>query len=152
MNGRSGYNTWWKCEYYALMGSSIEGGCCLEPLQICKRKLPSTLCLNVCRLDPHFVLWYSRRESFVSYLISTQCWSLANQNKSFLSLQTLWLSFFVKDFIFLIKSCSFSEMFFVIALFQKSMQLIWRGRLLLKSNILSSKSPEVPFHMFSRTF
>ena len=80
----------------------------------------STSCLNICRLDSHFVLWYSRWENFVSYpadtgrklnvhktfrrrpecllnvlrtfnlrpvptgyLISTQCLSLANQNKSF---------------------------------------------------------------------
>ena len=41
-------------------------------------------CLNVCRSDSHFVLWYSRQKNFVSYLISTQCWSLG-PNKSFTS-------------------------------------------------------------------
>ena len=51
------------------MESSIEGVCFLE---ICDMRIFfSTSCFNVCRSDPHFVLWYSRRKNFASYLIST---------------------------------------------------------------------------------
>ena len=106
VNGRIGYKTWWKCECCAPMETSIEGVCCLEIPEICKPRFSSTSCLNVCRLDPHFELWYSRRENVVSYLISTQCWSLANQNKSFVALQTSWLSFSVKHFTLLMRSFS----------------------------------------------
>ena len=71
VNGRIGNKTLWKCEYCAPMEISIEAVCCLEMADICKPIFSSTSCLNVCRSDPHFVLWYSRRENFVSYLIST---------------------------------------------------------------------------------
>ena len=98
VNGRTGSKTWCKCECCALIETSIEGVCCLEIPEICKPRFWSTSCLNVCRLDPHFVLQYSWQENFISYLISTQLWSLANQNKSFLSPQTLGFSFSVKHF------------------------------------------------------
>ena len=108
VNGRIGNKTWWKGECCAPMETSKEGVCCLEITEICKERFSSRFssCLNVCRSDPYFILWYSRREIFVSYLISIQCWSLANQNKSFLSLQTSWLSFSVKHFTLLIRSFS----------------------------------------------
>ena len=58
VNGRIGYkldaNVNAMC--YALVETSVEGVCCLEILLICKQRFPSTLCLNVCRLDPDFVL------------------------------------------------------------------------------------------------
>ena len=87
--------------------TSIEGFCCLEIPKICKPRFSSTSCLNVCRSDLHFVLWCSRRENFVSYLISTQCWSLADQNKIFLSLHTSWLLFSVKHFTLLLNRIFF---------------------------------------------
>ena len=96
LNGRIGYKTWCKCKCCAPTETSTEGVCCLEIPEICKRRFSNRSCLNVCRLDPYFEVWYSRRENVVSYLISTQCWSLANQNKSFLALKTSWLSFSVK--------------------------------------------------------
>ena len=106
VNVRIGNKTWWKCECCIPMETSIEGVCCLEITEICKRRFSSRFSssLNFCRSDPHFVLWYFRWENFVSYLISIQCWSLANQNKRFLSLQTSWLSFSVKHFTLLIRS------------------------------------------------
>ena len=86
VNGRIGNKTWWKCKCCGPMETSIEGVCCLDMTEICKRRFSSRFssCLNVCRSDPHFVLWYSRRKNFVSYLFSIQYWSLANQNKRFL--------------------------------------------------------------------
>ena len=53
--GRTGCKTWCKCECCALMKTSI-GVCCLEIPEICKPRFLNTLCLNVCRSDPHFVL------------------------------------------------------------------------------------------------
>ena len=85
VNGRIGNKTC-KFECCALMETSIKDVSCLEIPEIYKPRFSSPSCLNVCRSDPHFVLWYSRRENFVSYLISTQFF--ANQNKKFLSLQT----------------------------------------------------------------
>ena len=79
--------------------NDVKGVWCLETSEICKPRFSSTSCLNVCRSNPYFVIWFCRRENFVSYLIFTQCWSLANQNKSFLSLQTSRLSFSVKRYI-----------------------------------------------------
>ena len=38
VNGRIGNKTWCKCECCALMETSIEGACCLEITEICKRK------------------------------------------------------------------------------------------------------------------
>ena len=72
MNGRTGYKTWCKCKCFALTETSIEAGCCIGIPEICKPRFSSRSCLNVCRLDPHFELWYSRQENVVSYLISTQ--------------------------------------------------------------------------------
>ena len=70
--------TWCKYKYWVPMETSMEGFCCLKIIEICKPRFSSTSCLNVCRSDPHFALRYSRGENFVSYLISTQYWSLAN--------------------------------------------------------------------------
>ena len=53
------------------------------------------------------MLWYSRWKNFLSYLISNQCWSLANQNKSFLSLQTSRVTFSVKHFTLLLNQIFF---------------------------------------------
>ena len=103
------HKTWCKYECSAPMETSIEGVCCLETPEIYKPRFSSTSCLNVCRSDPSFLIWFSRRENFVSFLISTQCWSLANQNGSFLSLQTSRLSLFLKRYIlpyYLIRSFS----------------------------------------------
>ena len=91
--------------------SDVEGVWCLEIPEICKPRFSSTSVLNVCRSNPFFVISFCRWENFVSYLISTQCWSLANQNKSFLSHQTSWLSFSLKWYclirwdLFLYKRC-----------------------------------------------
>ena len=123
-------------------------GCCLEIPEICKPRFSSRSCLNVCRLDSHFELWYSRRENVVSYLISTQFWSLENQNKSFLAPKTSWLSFSVKHFTLLMRAFSF----FVSVFLQRSIWLDSGGPLLLKRNILSSELPEVAIHRCSRIF
>ena len=79
----------------------MKGVCCLKILEICKPRFLSTSCLNVCRSDPHLVLWCSRRENFVSYLISTHCWSLGNQNKSFDHFKLRDYRFLLHIFIFI---------------------------------------------------
>ena len=56
VNSRIGNKTSCKCECCAPMETSIEGGCCLEIPQICKRRFLSISCFNVCRSDLHFVL------------------------------------------------------------------------------------------------
>ena len=71
MDGRIDNKTWWKCKCCASMETSTKGSCCLEIVEICKPKFSSALCSNVSKSDPDFVLWYSMRENFVSYLIST---------------------------------------------------------------------------------
>ena len=91
----------------AQVETSIDCVIFLEIPEICKARFSSTSCLNVCRSDSDFVLWYSRRENFVSYLISTQCWFLANHNKSFLSLQTSRLLFSIKYFSLLLNQSFF---------------------------------------------
>ena len=153
VNGRIGYKTWCKCECCAPTESSIEGVCCLEIPQICKSRFSSSSCLNVCRVDPHFELWYSRWENVVSYLISTQFWSLGNQNKNFLPLKTSWLSFSVKHFTLLMRVFSlfslrnvFCERIF----FKRASD--WKGPFLLKRNIFSSESPELAIYKCSRIF
>ena len=45
-----------KCECCGPMENSIEGVCCLEFTEICKPRFLSTSCLNVCRLDPDFMI------------------------------------------------------------------------------------------------
>ena len=126
MNGRIGNTTWCKFECCAPMKTSIECVCCPEIPEIRKPRFSSILCLHVCRSDPHFVLWYSMRENFVSYLISTKFWTLAN--------------------LFLHKRC----FFFVSLFFQKSIRLDSGGPSSLKSNILSSELPEAAIHRCSR--
>ena len=120
------------------MKTSIEGVCCLEIPEICKPRFSSTSCLNVCILYPYFEVWYSRQEN-VSYLISTQCWSLANQNESFLALQALWLLFSVKHFTLLMRSFSlFSlyEMFFCVHVFSKEHLTGFRGSIIIEKQYL----------------
>ena len=56
VNGRIDNKTWCKCACCAPMETSIEGVCCLEIPEICKPRFSSTLCLYICRSDPHFVL------------------------------------------------------------------------------------------------
>ena len=82
VNGTISNKTWGKCECCTPMETSIEGVYCLEIPQICKSKFSSTSCLNVCRSDPHFALWSSWQENFISSMISTKCWSFANQTRS----------------------------------------------------------------------
>ena len=58
---------------------------------------------------------YSMWEKSINYLISTRNWSLPNQNKSFISIQTS--SYFFKHFTllitsFLYKRCCFENIFF----------------------------------------
>ena len=95
--------------------TSIESVCCLEIPEICKPRFSGTLCLYVCSSDPHFIPRYSMREKSINYLISTHIWSLPNQNKSFISIQTS--SYFFKHFTllitsFLYKRCCFENIFF----------------------------------------
>ena len=132
---RIGNKTWCKCECCVPVETSVEGVCWLEITEICKRRFSS--CLNVCRSDPHFVSWCSRRENFISYLISIQCWSLANQNKSFLSLQTSWLSVFCKTFylinhiFFFIRDVCFCE-----RIFSKEHPIGFRGLVIIEKQYL----------------
>ena len=122
MNGRIGNKTWCKCECCAPMETSI-GVCCLEIPEIRQTSFSGISCLNVYRSDPYFVLWFSGWENFVSYLISTQCWFLANQNKSFLSLQSSQLSFSLKRYIlpdYLIRSFSLEERFLWVGFFKRA--------------------------------
>ena len=56
VNGRIVKKTWCKCKCFAPKETSIEGVCCLEVPEICKKRFLSTSCLNVCRPDPHFML------------------------------------------------------------------------------------------------
>ena len=133
VNVRSGNKMWWKCECCALMETSIEGVCCLEITEICKPTFSSTSCLNVCRSDEHFVLWYSRRENFVSYLISTQFWSLANQN--FLSLLSSWLLFSVNIFLYW-SDFFLYKMFFCEHIFSKKQPIWFRGSVIIEKQYL----------------
>ena len=96
MDGRTGNKTWCKCECCAPMETSVESVCCLEIPEICKPRFSGTLCLYVCSSDPHFIPRYSMREKSINYLISTHIWSLPNQNKSFILIQTS--SYFFKNF------------------------------------------------------
>ena len=156
-NGVNGNKTWYKCECCAPVGTSI-GVSCLEITETCKRRFSSRFssCLNICRSDPHFVLWYSRQENFIIYLISIQCWSLVNQNKSFLSLETLWLLVFCKTFYFINRIFFFIRDVFWEHIFSKEHPIGFRGSVVtvfLKNNILSSDSPKVAIHRrCSRTF
>ena len=115
VDGRIGNKTWCKCECCVPMETSIESVCCLEIPEICKLRFSGTLSLCVCRSYPHFILRYSTLEKSVHYLISTHIWSLPNQNKSFISIQTLL--YFFKHFTLLItsfhyKRCCFGSIFF----------------------------------------
>ena len=121
------------------METSIEDVCCLEIPEICKPRFSSTWCLYVCRLESHFAQLYSSRENFISYLNSTQCWSLANQNKSFLSLQTLQLSFSVKYFTILIRSFFLYKMFFLWAYFLKRTFNSIRGSVIIEKQYLIAR-------------
>ena len=72
------------------------------------------------------VLWCCRREARkLCYFICIQCWSLANQNKTFLSLQLF---------------CCCCWCFFVSMFFQKSIRLDSRGSLLSKRNTIILKN------------
>ena len=126
VNGKIGNKTWCKCECCAPMETSIEDVCWLETPEIFKPRFSSTSCLYVCRSDPHFVLCSSGRENVVSHLISTQCWSFANQNKSFPLLQTLRLSFFCKTFYFISQIFFFirDAVFFVSIFFKRASGLL----------------------------
>ena len=121
------------------METSIEDVCCLEIPEICKPRFSSTWCLYVCRLESHFAQLYSSRENFISYLNSTQCWSLANQNKSFLSLQTLQLSFSVKYFTILIRSFFIYKIFFLWAYFLKRTFNSIRGSVITEKQYLIAR-------------
>ena len=102
VDGRIGNKTWCKCECCAPMETSIESVCCLEIPEICKPRFSGTLCLYVCRSDLHFILRYSMWGKSMNYLISTHIWSLPNQNKSFILIQTSL--YFFNHFTLLITS------------------------------------------------
>ena len=150
------YKTWCKCECCAPVKISIESVCCLEMSEISQQRFSSTSCSNVCRLDPHFGLWYSRRENVVSYLISTQCWSLANQNKSFVVLQTSWFSFSVKHFALLMRSFSLfslQEMFSCERIFSKEHPIGFRrSAVIIEKQYLIFRIARSNLHRCSRTF
>ena len=55
VDGTIGNKTWCKCECCAPMETRMESVCCLEITEICKPGFSSTLCLYVCRSDPHFI-------------------------------------------------------------------------------------------------
>ena len=101
VDGRIGNKTWCKCECCAPMETMIESVFCLEIPETCKPRFLGTLCLYVCRSD-HFIPRYSMREKSINYLISTHIWSLPNQNKSFILIQTSL--YFFKHFTLLITS------------------------------------------------
>ena len=89
VNGRTGNKFWCKCECCIPMESST--GACLLPttswdLQANIFKYIAFVCLYIRSTFCADIL--GEKTSLASYLISTQCWSLANQNKSFVSLQT----------------------------------------------------------------
>ena len=114
VDGRIGNKTWCKCEFCAPMETMIESVFCLKIPETCKPRFLGTLCLYVCRSD-HFITRYSMREKSINYLISTHIWSLPNQNKSFILIQTS--SNFFKHFTLLItsslcKRCCFGSIFF----------------------------------------
>ena len=71
VDGRIGNKIWCKCECCTPLETSIESVCCLEIPEICKPGFLGTLCLYVCRSDPHFIPRYSTREKSINYLIST---------------------------------------------------------------------------------
>ena len=81
-------------------------------------RFSGTFCLYVCRLDLHFIPWYSMREKPINNLISTHIWSLPNQNKSFILIQIS--SYFLKHFTLLITSCLYKRCCFGSIFFQKS--------------------------------
>ena len=115
VDGRTNNKTWCKCECCAPMETSTESVCCLEIPEICRPRFSGTLCLYVCRSDLHFISRYAMWEKSINYLISTRNWSLPNQNKSFISIQTS--SYFFKHFTLLItsshyKRCCFGSIFF----------------------------------------
>ena len=122
VDGRIGNKTWCKYECCAPMETSIESVCCLEIPEICKPRFSGTLCLYICISDPHFILRYFMLEKSINCLISTQIWSLPNQNKSFISIQTS--SYFFKHFTLLIMSFLYERCCFGSIFFQKSKDLI----------------------------
>ena len=100
------------------------------------------------------MIWFSWRENFVSYMISTQCWSLANQNYSFLSRQTLQLSLSLKRYIlpyYLVRSFLYKKCFLWAYFFKRAFDWI-HGVRYMEKHILSSEPPEVAFCRCSRTF
>ena len=54
-DGRIVNKTWCKCECCAPMETSIEKVCYLEIYEIYKPRFSGTLCLYVCRSNPHFI-------------------------------------------------------------------------------------------------
>ena len=102
VDGRIGNKTWCKCECSAPMETNIESVCCLEIPKICQPRFSGTLCLHICRSDPHFIPRYSMQKKSINYLISTHIWSFLNQNKSFISIKTSL--YFCKHFTLLIMS------------------------------------------------
>ena len=118
VDGRIGNKTWCKCECCTPLETSIESICCLEIPEIYKPGFLVTLCLYVCRSDPHFIPRNSTREKSINYLISKHIWSLPNQNKSFVSIQTS--SYFFKHFTLLITASLFERCCFGRIVFQKS--------------------------------
>ena len=87
-------------------------------VSIIKPRFSGPLCLYICRSNPHFILRYSMLEKSINYLISTHIWSLPNQNKSFISIQTS--SYFFKHFTLLITSFIYNRCCFGSIFFQKS--------------------------------
>ena len=123
---------------------------CLLPRipEICKPRFSGALCLYVCRSDPRFIPPYFMREKSISYLISPHIWSLPNQNKSFILIQTS--SYHFKHFTLLITSSLYQR--FCEYFFSKEQRFNSGGLLLLKSNILLSESSEAAIRRCSKTF
>ena len=118
VDGGIGNKTWCKCECWTPMETSIGSLCCLEIPEICKPRFSGTLCLYVCSSDPDFIPRCSMREKSINYLISPKIWSLPNQNKSFILIQTS--SYHFKHFTLLITSSLYQRCCFVSISFQKS--------------------------------
>ena len=150
VDGRIGNKTWCKCECSAPMETNIESVCCLEIPKICKPRFSGTLCLHICRSDPHFIPRYSMQKKSINYLISTHIWSLLNQNKSFISIKTSL--YFCKHFTLLIMSSLYKRCCFRSIFFSKEQRFDSGGSLLLKSNILFSESSEAAIGWCSESF
>ena len=138
VNGRIDNKTWCKCEYCAPMETSI-GVCCLEIPEICKPRFSSASGLNVCRSDPYFVIWFSRKKTSLVlwFQPSVDPWQIRIK-------VSLHFTLLLKQIFFFIRNV------FCESIFSRASDWIHGVRNYWK-HILSSKSPEVAIHRCSRT-